>query len=281
MSDIYVQETSTTVLPRVKPSPTSSKLPGELFYAPSDDGTDENLLILLHGLGDTHIPFSKLGKSLKLPQTAILALRAPEQVPFLYEESYQWFTSFDELGEIIERPNPTPALQYLSKIIDHLINDCAWPMNHIHLFGFAQGGSVAAEFVLDLWKQQQLRIKKLVVDSNFNKSLEQESVPLVSLGSIVTVSGPLLSYPTISTLCPTPILVAHRSPPSDMALPTGAFTAFIKAFGSVTESKMETKGMGMPASKQEWDPIMRFWSQHLVRRQVEGLYEVMSGSGNY
>ena len=29
--------------------------------------------------GDTHIPFSKLGKSLKLPQTAILALRAPEQ----------------------------------------------------------------------------------------------------------------------------------------------------------------------------------------------------------
>ena len=100
MADIHVQETSTTVLPRTKPSPKSSKLPGQFFYAPSDDGTDENLLILLHGLGlsenhqygicsgrdltiiltgDTHIPFSKLGKSLKLPQTAILALRAPEQ----------------------------------------------------------------------------------------------------------------------------------------------------------------------------------------------------------
>jgi len=156
-------------------------------------------------------------------------------------------------------------------------------MNHIHLFGFAQGGSVAAEFVIDLWKQQQLRIvkkeKSTIDDSNFdNRSLEH---PLVSLGSIVTVSGPLLSYPTISTLCPTPILVTHRSPPSDMALPPGAFTAFNKAFGSVTESKMESKGMGMPASKQEWDPIMQFWSQHLERRQVEeGLYEVMSGSGN-
>lgn len=148
-------------------------------------------------------------------------------------------------------------------------------MNHIHLFGFAQGGSVATEFVIDLWKQQQqLRIKKIVDSSS---SLEQESI---SLGSIVTVSGPLLSYPTISTLCPTPILVTHRSPPSDMALPPGAFTAFNKAFGSVTESKMESKGMGMPASKQEWDPIMRFWSQHLARRQVGGLYEVMSGSGN-
>ena len=106
MADIHVQETSTTsqtVLPRVKPSPKNSKVPGQFFYAPSDDGTDENLLILLHGLGtlvrqlptfgsgceklmvfvtspgDTHIPFSKLGKSLKLPQTAVLALRAPEQ----------------------------------------------------------------------------------------------------------------------------------------------------------------------------------------------------------
>jgi len=284
MTDIHVQENSTLVLPRIKPSPKSSKLPGQFFYAPSDDGTDENLLILLHGLGDTHIPFSKLGKSLKLPQTAILALDAPEQVPFLYDEqSYQWFTSFDDLGEIIERPNPTPALQHLSKIIDHLTNDCAWPLNHIHFFGFAQGGSVATEFVIDLWKQQQLRIKKSIDPTSFNHQslLGQELTPLVSLGSIVTISGPLLSYPnTISTLCPTPILVTHRSPPSDMALLPGAFTAFNKAFGSVTESKMETKDMGMPASKQEWDPIMRFWSQHLVRRQVEGLYEVMSGSGN-
>ena len=134
---------------------------------------------------------------------------------------------------------------------------------------------MATELVIDLWKQQQLRIKKSI-DSN----LEQESIPLVSFGSIVTVSGPLLSYPTISTLCPTPVLFAHRSPPNKTLSSEASSTAFNKAFSSVTESKMETKGMGMPASKQEWDPIMRFWSQHLVRRQVDGLYEVMSGSGN-
>jgi hypothetical protein len=100
MTDIHVQETSSTsqtIPPRIKPSPNSSKLASQFFYSPSDDGTDENLLILLHGLGlshnyhsrtrvdvynltgDTHIPFSKLSKSLKLPQTAVLALRAPEQ----------------------------------------------------------------------------------------------------------------------------------------------------------------------------------------------------------
>lgn len=210
-------------------------------------------------------------------------------MPFLYEQSYQWFISFNDLGEIIERPNPTPALQYLSDIIHHLINDCLWPIHRIHFFGFAQGGSVAAEFVVDHWQQQQQQQQQLLrakkrrsSSSSSNQNSEQEPSsppPLLSFGSIVTVSGPLLSYPTLSTLSPTPILVAHRSPPSDMTLPRGAFTAFNKAFGSVTESKMEAKDMGMPASKQEWEPIMRFWSQHLAQRQVEGLYEIMSGNG--
>jgi len=36
-------------------------------------------VIQLTTLGDTHVPFSKLGRSFKLPQTATLALRAPEQ----------------------------------------------------------------------------------------------------------------------------------------------------------------------------------------------------------
>jgi predicted esterase len=82
-----------------KPAPKISAIPVPFYYAPSEDGTDENLLILLHGLGtrkefvgtlpsdtrhlcytgDTHIPFSKLGRQLNLPQTAVLALRAPEQ----------------------------------------------------------------------------------------------------------------------------------------------------------------------------------------------------------
>lgn len=69
----------TTPRPRKKPAPKASAIPVPFAYAPSDDGTDENLLILLHGLGDTHIPFGRLGRSLKLPQTATLAIRAGEQ----------------------------------------------------------------------------------------------------------------------------------------------------------------------------------------------------------
>ncbi|KAJ7291249.1 Alpha/Beta hydrolase protein [Mycena rebaudengoi] len=248
--DIHIQESPADNNARVKTPPNTGKIPVPFFYAPSDDGTDENLLILLHGLGDTHTPFSKLGRQLKLPQTAVLALRAPDQVPFLYEESYAWFPSFDDLGELLENPNPTSALDLMERVLRHLVADCAWPAHRIHLFGFAQGGSVAAECALRWWKAE----------------------PQAPLGSVVSISGPLLSYPTAgASLAPTPLLAAHR--PGD---PAGALPAFRKGFRRVVENKMGA-GAGMPAAKAEWEPIMRFWSENLGRRRVEGVYEVMSG----
>ncbi|KAG6335176.1 hypothetical protein ID866_3920 [Astraeus odoratus] len=123
MPEIHLRESSSfTSSPHKKPPPDSSKITVPFSYTSSNDGTDENLLVLLHGLGDTHIPFTKLGRSFNLPQTATLALRAPEQIPFLYEQAYQWYTSFDPLGDLIERPNPTSALDLLSSVFDHLID---------------------------------------------------------------------------------------------------------------------------------------------------------------
>ena len=40
-----------------------------------------------------------------------------------------------------------------------------------------------------------------------------------------------------------------------------------KGFKSVTEHRMST-GEGMPRSRPDWEPIMRFWGQHLVRRSA-------------
>ncbi|KAI6041531.1 hypothetical protein EDC04DRAFT_1261814 [Pisolithus marmoratus] len=194
MAEIHLQECSSIASsPRRKPLPNSAKIPVPYSYTASDDGTDENLLILLHGLGDTHILFTKLGRSLNLPQTAILALRAPEQIPFLYEQAYQWYTSFDPLGDLIECPNPTPALDLLRTVLAHLIDDCNWPPPRVHLFGFAQGGSVAVETTVSWWKN----------DSGRGSVARQ-------LGSVVTVGGPLLSYPMLEKPCPTPLLVFQR-----------------------------------------------------------------------
>ena len=47
---IHLRETEYTEL-RLKSPPSSSKIPVPFAYAASDDGTDENLLLLFHGLG--------------------------------------------------------------------------------------------------------------------------------------------------------------------------------------------------------------------------------------
>jgi len=120
-----------------------------------------------------------------------------------------------------------------------------------------QGGSVAAEFALSYSR------------------LHPDTKPL---GSVTTIGGPLISYPTVSKPCPTPILVFHRPPPSESALPSGALAAFRKGFEVVEEVKMQ--GEGMPKSTDEWRPIMKFWSQRLGTRVGEGVYEVMSGNAS-
>lgn len=271
-SELHLREAETPVdaaaRPRVKPPPQPTAIAAPFDYSPSDDGTDENLLVLLHGLGDTHLPFGKLGRSFKLPQTATLALRAPEQIPYLYEQAFQWYPSFDPLGDVLAHPNPTTAIDYMMGVFDHLVGDCGWPAQRIHLFGFSQGGSVAAESAQKWWRrtlqQQQQQQKK------------SDSTSVQPFGSVVTVGGPLLSYPTLSALCTTPVLVFHRPPPAEPSLPRDALQAFRKGFTRVIE--VEKIGEGMPRSRDEWHPIMQLWSERLGRRQVDGLYEVMTGT---
>jgi len=188
---------------------------------------------------------------------------AISRIPFLDDGAYQWFTSFDPLGDLIECPNPTPALRYLEQVTDHLTKDCGWPINRIHFLGYAQGGSVATEFVLERWKAVLLQQSSKKAFQNFQS--------LASFASVVSISGALLSYPTLSSHCPTPVLSAHRTTSGPSAI-----SIFQKAFSSVSESKLtNSRNQGMPSSKEEWEAIMRFWSEKLSRRQ-EGLYEVMS-----
>lgn len=240
--------------------PRENAMPVPFSYTPNEDGVDENLLILLHGLGDTHTSFANLGKQLKLPQTATLAIRAPEKIPYLYEEAFQWYESFDPLGDLLPNPNPTPALDLLAKIFNHLTNDCRWPPARIHVFGFAQGGSVAVEFALLRWRQQ------------LQRNPDSFTSPL---GSVVSVCGPLLSYPTPVSPCPVPLLLFHRLPPAESALSISDKTAFRRGFESFQEVQMS--GEGMPRSRAEWEHIMRFWSERLDRRRasMDGLYQVV------
>jgi hypothetical protein len=137
----------------------------------------------------------------------------------------------------------------------------------IHLLGFAQGGTVAAEFVLEYWKRS---IRAAQERGNDGDELAG------SLGSVISISGPLISYPTLSKPTSTPLLIFHRPPPSQSALLPADLKALQKAYTAVTEVN-GGNGEGMPRSKEEWEPIMRFWSTKLGRRLGEDLYEFMGG----
>lgn len=176
--------------------------------------------------------------------------------------------SFDLLGEIIERPNPTLILEVMAKVLDYLIVECTWPPNRIHFFGFGQGGSVAAETALTWWKKELARTR-----TTSNPEQKSDSSPR-QLGSVASISGPLLSYPTLATPCPTPLLIFSR-----VSIAKDVSTAFSKGF-THTRQVVKPGGEGeesMPRSRDEWEPAMRFWSEVLGRRTGDGLYEVMPG----
>ncbi|KAG1737499.1 uncharacterized protein EDB91DRAFT_1140192 [Suillus paluster] len=264
-ADFHLLAAASAPSPRIKPPPQTFSIHTIFSYSPSDDGTDENLLILLHGLGDTNVPFARLGRSLKLPQTATLALRAPDVIPFLYEQAFQWYPSFDQLGDLVERPDPSPALNLFKDVLSHLTGDCGWPPHRIHLFGFAQGGSVAAEACVQWWRRE-LELSRVT----------DKETPARPLGSLVTVSGPLLSYPTLSKPCETPVLVFRR--PREFK--NGALDAFRKGFSNVKDVERAGEGMPRASLREEWQPIMEFWSEMLGQRPADDLYEVTTEMAN-
>jgi len=154
----------------------------------------------------------------------------------------------------------------MAEVFDHLIVECAWPPNRIHLFGFGQGGSVAAETALAWWKKELVKTK-----TTFNA--EQKLVlPTRRLGSVASISGPLLSYPTLATPCPTPLLIFSRG-----SIAKDVSTEFSKGFTNIRQIVKQGEE-SMPRSRDEWEPVMQFWSEVLGRRMGDELYEVMTGT---
>ncbi|TVY12561.1 putative hydrolase, partial [Lachnellula arida] len=177
-----------------------------------------NILILLHGLGDTHTSFTSLGKSLNLPETATISLRAPNPIPPIFtgssEPSFHWGDDilFDESkGSIdLDAGFTTTTKILLHNIIQEvLIEKCHYPPRNILFYGYGQGGMAALSVAAAAATQ--------------DTEMEMEFGGVVSVGGRLPSSSSSSSSSSISTSksgqskskekgkCKTPVLVCGGS----------------------------------------------------------------------
>ena len=122
------------------------------------DKINTNLMIFLHGAGDTHKPFDALGKKMSLPQTALLSISASScgddtfiHIPFGL--GHTWFEEMDlSTGNDLSENHPrrlstlNAAVTKINEIIEALTE--SWIPERIFLFGFSAGACLAMETCL-------------------------------------------------------------------------------------------------------------------------------------
>ena len=209
-----------------------------------------NILILLHGLGDTAAAFKQFGMQLSLPETVCLTMEAPSPMPFDIG-GFHWADDLN-FNQVTLEMDPdggfSRAMETVSKdvIEDGLIKNCCYSSKEIFVLGLGQGGMAALA---------------VAASSPFD------------LGGIISFGGPLPQAVSSKSKA-TPVLVLGGSPQSAI---TKTSLANIKAsFSFVEYHKWSRAGDGIPKSREEMMPVMRFFSQHLKSRQgvPEGSVEI-------
>ncbi|KAJ3142028.1 hypothetical protein HK100_003546 [Physocladia obscura] len=184
---------TTSAGPYRKPPLLASEYPSlEFSYAGSADGIDQHLLILLHGLGDTHGNFMQFGKRMELPQTAVLAVGGPFRLVPDAAGSYRfdssdvgggsnsggsvtgssedawlvngrtWVPSFHPDGREVDLSSllGQTGLATTRTLLLGLVRLCVrrWGVDRVLVFGFAQGGVVAVDLILALAESDAVRV---------------------------------------------------------------------------------------------------------------------------
>ncbi|KAH8082369.1 hypothetical protein HD553DRAFT_72146 [Filobasidium floriforme] len=326
-------------------------------YMASKDGRDRNLIIMLHGVGDTERPFFQLAQKWQLPGTCILSLRGFFQVPLMDFPSYSYLP-ISMTHYLSPDPPPIPTkeqlkalqevtLPLLKNILRYLVRDsnpnpnrsgiesesekgigigkdntpvgcgCGWDPEEIHLFGWGEGGTIGLELGRSLALSSSSPLTSTSTTSspttknqngNGNgqekEDKDRDSKRINRLGSVISISGDLYSTPPVGAKDlggETPVLYFHRprvkpsssSPSSnssnsnaDLPSPspswlkrTFAHPQTITAKFSPVAAQQDEKGrdIRMPEGREEWEGVMRFWSEVLVRPGMEETSSSMAG----
>lgn len=205
-----------------------------------------NILVLLHGLGDTNASFTRLGQQLNLPETACVAVQAPAPLPFDLG-GFHWGDDmvFDQnTGEMdMDTGFGASTRVLLEKVIrEGLVGKCGYKAREIVIFGFGQGGMAGLQAAVELGGDE--------------------------LGGVVSIGGRLPSSVSLKTKkSRTPVLVCRAARAS--AVTDSAVAKLKDAFEFVEIRDWKKNGDGMPGSREEMLPIMQFFARRL--RSAKGV----------
>ncbi|PYH31139.1 alpha/beta hydrolase [Aspergillus neoniger CBS 115656] len=235
------------------PSTTSSSSPN-----PSP-----NILLLLHGLGDTSQNLTTLARALNLPETTVLTLQAPTPLPFDLG-GFHWGDdiTFSPAGDLDMDAGFTRSTSTIIKevIVDTLLKKCGYRGRDIVVFGIGQGGMVGLE-----------------VARHFRTSLggedgDKELGGVVSIGAPVGLSGKAPATGSGKSRTPLLIVAGKEDGGERSTAVTAAGVRRTKEwFEFVEVSRYKRRGDGMPRNAEEMRPVMEFLARRL--RSYKGVPE--------
>lgn len=264
-------------------------------YMTSRDEFEGNLLIMLHGLGDTEKSFFDLARKLNLPGTCVLSLQGPFPVPLMDTPSFSYLP-LSPMHYLTPTPPPFPTPEQLKalhtqtiplirNLLVHLTRDCGWNLQDIHLFGWGEGGTIALE------TGRSVGVDGITDFLDQDMTTDRQSI-LKRLASIVSISGPLISTPSVGAAAlniEIPVLYFHRPRGKGTASTTETPSSLTKTFKSVkhvvasfdlrsASQNERNEDIRMPSIEAEWRRVMKFWSRNLIQRPIDmggEVYEVV------
>ncbi|OWZ19582.1 PhosphoLipase/carboxylesterase [Phytophthora megakarya] len=265
-SPVHLQHKTTSSSGAGRLDLDTSRFPGNPHFslAQVDKCTAQaqNLLLFLHGRGDSHEPFARLGEQMALPQTAVVSLRAPRELPFGF--GFSWIDDIDANGDVIppdtvhkhRSESLQTATDYVWNFLRVLHDQYEWSYSRLFVFAFSQGACVAFHLAMTLPRD-------------------------VQLGGVVLVSGGAIVGPHSSSYgkgsAPTPMLQVTGE--TDKIYPTSLAVLTHREFKRRHTQKAAEelftsllrphKGHAMIDSREDMQHVMLFFSKYLYLRNIE------------
>jgi predicted esterase len=254
--------------------------------------THHNILVLLHGLGDTATRFASFGRALNLPETICLTVQAPTPLPasFVDHEGYHWGNDvmFDDNGTLAMDAEFDRARKVIVKdiITDTLVHKLGYKLRDIMLLGLGQGGMAALDAARDIGLHPPVvdELPEATISSSSSVSSpggtsasatateelnRKRTDPYrASLSGVISFGAAYpLSASTLGAKDRTPVLLLAGRDDGGSAVTDTALKRTKDVFEFVEIHRWPRRGDGMPRNRDDMLPVMQFFARRLRSRK--------------